>query len=81
MSIADETEVPGFAAMGATIKCIGWHGGAHKLFTARVLEIRARFPRIVVEFTADDTGATHPIALPQPRIAYVHAGMISAIEE
>ena len=81
MSIADETEVPSWVTVGATIKCIGWHGGSHKFFTARVLEIRARFPRIVVEFTADDTGATHPIALPQPRIAYVHAGMIAAIEE
>lgn len=76
----DETEVPEYATVGATVRAIGWHGGTHKFFTARVLEIRTRFPKIVVEFIADETtGASHPIALPEPKTAYVHAGMISEI--
>ena len=80
VSIAEETEVPDYATVGATVKAIGWHGGAHKFFTAKVLALRARFPKIVVQFIGDADGATlPPIALPEPKTAYVHAGMISEI--
>ena len=76
MSAADEWEVPPFCTVGACIKAVGFHAGTHKLFTATVTSIRDRFPKIVVEFTSDETGSTHPLALPTPKIAYVHAGMV-----
>ena len=69
--------VPDFCEVGATIRAIGWHGGEHKFFQATVVAHRARFPRIVVEFQADARGATLPLALPEPRQAYVHAGMVA----
>jgi hypothetical protein len=81
VSVADETEIPSWCTVGATIKAVGYHGGTHKFFTARVQAIRARFPMIVVVFTADENGCEHPITLPEPRSAYVHGGMIAAIEE
>ena len=81
VSMQEEVQVPSWATVDATIRAIGWHGGTHKFFTARVLKIRSQFPRIVVEFIADESGCEHPIALPEPRTAYVHAGMIAAIEE
>ena len=77
VSTRDETDVPEFASVGATVKCIGWHGGTHKLFTAIVRGVRARFPRIVVEYVADEHGNTLALALPRPKMAYVHAGMLS----
>ena len=79
VSVADETLVPDYATVGATVRAVGWHGGTHKFFTAKIIALRTRFPKIVVEFTADEAGATHPIALPEPKTAYVHAGMIAEI--
>ena len=79
VSMADEIEVPSFCAVGAKIQAIGYHGSTHKLFTATVKSIRAKFPRIVVEFTADADGSTHQLSLPEPRVAYVHAGMVQEI--
>ena len=51
-------------------------GGAHALYRATVLEIRARFPRIVIQYMANERGETHPLALPRPVTAYVHAGLV-----
>ena len=67
--------LPPFCTVGATLKAIGWHAGAHKLFKCRVLAIRDAWPR--VEYLEDEHGATHPLALPTPREAYVHAALVS----
>ena len=32
--------------------------------------------QIVVTFLSDQTGSTHPLSLPDPKTAYVHAGMV-----
>ena len=77
MPLADELSVPPFCTVGAQVRAVGWHGGA-KVFLATVRAIRQRFPRIVVEYTADEHGVAHPLALPTPRVAYVHGGMVSA---
>ena len=64
--LAVEREVPAFCAVGARVKAIGLHGGSHKLFEARVLRIRERFPRLVVEFVATlPEGLSSAPALPQ----------------
>ena len=69
--------VPAFCTVGARIKALGWRNGEHKPFLARVAAIRACFPRILVVYEADEHGATLPLALPAPRTAYVHAGMVA----
>ena len=77
VSMANEVTVPSWATVGASIKAVGWHGGTHKFFAAKVIALRDRFPKIVVEYTADEAGVTLPIALPEPRTAYLHAGLIA----
>jgi hypothetical protein len=55
------------------------HAGIRKLFTAKILSIRTRFPRIVVEYTHDEFGQTNAISLPELKKAYVHAGMVEPL--
>ena len=55
---------------------LGWHGGAQQWFKAEVVALRVRFPRVHVRFLEAANGATHPLALPTPNEAYVHAGML-----
>jgi len=75
--LADETSVPAFAAVGAEVRALGWHGGTHRWFRARVVKLRPRFPKIHVKFLADaETGAAHPLALPLVD-AYLHAGQLA----
>ena len=75
---ADRLLVPEFCTVGANVRVDWWHGGNRQRFSARVEAIRAKFPRLVVRFTADAEGNTHPLALPQPITAYVHAGLVCA---
>ena len=63
---------------GGPIKALGWHGNEHKWFKATTVALRAKFPRLHVKYLADaETGATHPLALPTPVEAYLHAGQIA----
>jgi len=72
VSIEDETSVPDFAFPPNELWAKGWHAGRHAWFQARVIKLRPNFPRIHVEFTADEDGNTHALALPELS-AYVHA--------
>ena len=76
VALEDEMAIPAYCVPGARIMAVGWHGGSHKLFHAIVRGVRPRFPRLVVEFTADEHGAIHAVALPTPHVAHVHAGMV-----
>ena len=80
VSVADEVAIPGWCTVGARVKALGWHAGGQKRFDAKVTGIRARFPRLVIQYLADEHGATHALALPTPRSAYVHAGMVQPTE-
>ena len=69
-----EREVPPYCTV-AEVRALGWreyrNSSKHSL-----VRIRDRFPRVVVEFVADENGQTHPLSLPTPRQAYVHRGML-----
>jgi hypothetical protein len=76
--LEDEMAVPDFCTVGALISCVGFYGGAHALFRARVKAIRKQFPPIVCQYTCDAHGNTNSLALPDPNVAYVHVGMVEA---
>ena len=81
VSAEEESIIPDYAHVGATILAVGFQGGQHKLFKSTVIGHRVKFPRIVVEFLSDPaTGSTSSLVLPSPDTAYVHAGMIQAID-
>ena len=45
---------------------------------ARIDKFRNRFPPVVVTFLATHPGGeTHPLLLPQPKVAFVHKGATS----
>ena len=79
VTLAEEQAVPPYCIVGASIRAVGWVGGAHHIFMATVVGLRERFPKIVVKYTADETGAAHTLMLPSPRTAYVHAGMVEPL--
>ena len=79
VSAADKRAVPEWCQVGGQVLAEGWHAGGRRWFRARVLEHRDRFPRVVVEYTADEAGATHALALPTPAWAYVHAGQLQPL--
>ena len=64
--------MPDFAFPPNELWAKGWHAGRHAWFRARVIKLRSTFPRIHVEFTTDETGNSHALALPELS-AYVHA--------
>lgn len=72
VSFEDETSVPDFAFPPNELWAKGWHAGRHAWFQARVIKLRPKFPRIHVEFAADEEGNTNALALPELS-AYVHA--------
>jgi hypothetical protein len=72
VSFEDETSVPDFAFPPNELWAKGWHAGRHAWFRARVIKLRPKFPRIHVEFIADEGGNTNALALPELS-AYVHA--------
>ena len=78
VSAADERAIPEWCAIGGQVLAEGWHGG-RRMFRARVLGHRKRFPRVVVAYTANEHGATDPLALPTPRWGYVHAGQLQQL--
>ena len=79
VSAADERAIPEWCAIGAQVLAEGWHAGGRRMFRARVLGHRKRFPRVVVAYTANEHGATDPLALPTPRWGYVHAGQLQQL--
>ena len=78
-TLSDETAIPSFVIEGAMIKAVGYYACAHKLFSAKVVAIRDKFPRIVVQFISDEDGNTLPLCLPDPKTAYVHGGMVEPV--
>ena len=78
VAVGDEMVIPPFASVGATVKAVGYYGGSHKLFTAKVIGHRNSFPKIVVRFLSDPDGNENKLALPDPITAYVHAGMLAS---
>ena len=68
--------MPPFATPGALVWATGLHAGVRKRFKARVMKIRARFPRIVVSYEADEAGGTHPLELPELRVAWLTAANV-----
>ena len=79
VSAADECAIPEWCQVGAPVLAEGWHAGGRRWFRARVVGHRQRFPRVVVAYEADEAGATHALALPTPRQAYVHAGQLQQL--
>ena len=68
--------VPAFVQVGGLVVAEGNHATGRK-FVAKVLEIRRRFPPIVVRFQENlTTGETGALSLPDPKIAHVHAGQV-----
>ena len=63
--------VPAYAMPGEVVFAMGLHAGVRKRFKAKVLKLRKQFPRIVVRYTEDEAGGTHPLQLPDPSIAYL----------
>ena len=63
--------VPAFALPGETVWAMGLHAGTRKRFRAEVIKLRNMFPRIVVKYVATEAGGTHPLELPDPRVAYL----------
>ena len=72
----DEMHVPAFAFVGARVVARGNFAGGVAAFEAEVVAHRANYPPIVVKYVKDARGATHDLALPTPRVAHVHAGMV-----
>jgi hypothetical protein len=76
-----ERGVPAFALPGGDqIFCWGLHAGVRKRFRARVIKLRATFPRIVVRFEATEDGTgTSALELPEMQSAYVTMADIEEI--
>ena len=74
-SVAPELEmgVPAYALPGEQVWATGLHAGQRKRFRAEVTGLRNCFPRIVVKYTATEEGEAAAIALPEMRMAYLHA--------
>ena len=73
--------VPAFATPGnGPIWAWGLHAGTKKRFRARVLKLRAHFPRIVVQYEATEAGVTHPLALPEVRTAYLTSAEVEEMD-
>ena len=78
--VAVELGVPAFALPGgARLWAEGLHAGHKRWFKATVRDIRRHFPRIVVHYEEDEEGRTHPLALPEVRVAYLHCGQVAAM--
>jgi flagellar biosynthesis GTPase FlhF len=72
VDVATEMGVPAFALPGEAVYAMGLRAGMRMRFRAEVTALRVHFPRIVVRYTASEDGmATHPLALPEMRVAYV----------
>ena len=71
MLLAVETAVPAYAVPGSAVWARGLHAGARKRFKATVVKLRTQFPRIVVKYLAAEDGATHSLALPELKVAYL----------
>ena len=72
-----DMQVPDFVSVGEEIYAIGLWAGTRKRFRARVVSVRAQFPRIVVYFTSTEDGVgSGALQLPDMRTAYVHAGEV-----
>ena len=69
--------VPAFALPGNDVYAMGLRAGVRMRFRARVTGLRKQFPRIVVEYTATESGEVARIALPDMITAYLHAGEVS----
>ena len=78
--LEDELGVPAFANEGAQIWAMGLHAGVRKRFKARVLKVRARFPRLHVRYEANEEGATDALLLPEMKEAYLAADQVTPIE-
>ena len=71
--------VPPYAVVGARVAVKGNHAGGPATFVAEVVGVRSVFPPLIVRFCEDAAGSTHPLALPQPVVAYVHHAMVSLL--
>ena len=80
MSLADESGIPAFALPPNRVWARGFYAGSHAWFKARVIKLRANFPRIHVQFEEDADGNKSKLALPELS-AYLHAGEVAALDE
>ena len=72
--------IPPYATVGAEIRALGNHAGGTKMYLAKVIAHRTKFPPIVVRYLrCEETRATHTLALPTPVTAYVHAGLTDGL--
>jgi hypothetical protein len=78
-TLSDEKAIPPFVIVGAVVKAVGYYAGSHKLFSAKVVAIRDKFPRIVVQLISDEDGNTLPLCRPDPKTAYVIGGMVEPV--
>ena len=72
----DDMHLPPFVKIGALVVAEGNHPTGRK-FVAKVVKLRARFPPIVIRYEKNlATGETTALALPDPKVAHVHAGQV-----
>lgn len=73
-----EMGVPAHAMPGEQVWAMGLRAGSRMRFKAEVVSLRSTFPRIVVKYLETEDGETNPLALPELRTAYLHAGDVQA---
>ena len=79
---ADPMDVSGLAVRQVVLARGLGPSGAREWFRARVDKFRQSFPPIVVTYVATHpAGETHALALPEPKVAYVHKGDVKLLSD
>ena len=76
-----EMGVPAWATPGEEVWATGLFAGHRRWFKAEVVAVRARFPRILVKYTATEDGATTRATLPEVLTAYLHMGVLQPMDQ
>lgn len=80
-SDADAMDVSGLEEKQTVLALGRGPSGSRDWFRARIDKFRPSFPPIVITYTATHPGGeTHPLSLPEPRVAYVHKGCLKSLE-
>ena len=82
ISDADSMDIRGLSINMTILARGSAPGRGREWYKARIDKFRNRFPPVVVTFIATHPGGeTHPLLLPQPKVAFVHKGDIMLMDE
>ena len=82
ISDADSMDIRGLSINMTILARGSAPGRGREWYKARIDKFRNRFPPVVVTFIATHPGGeTHPLLLPQPKVAFVHKGDIMLMNE